>query len=227
MNDEHARRTLSLFESPAARLTLREIASRLDLEPRVAERVVRALLRARRLSRHHAGHGVLAYGLRLPNVANEAAGSNAAARAAPKARTLTSRILDVLRRHQVPLRCAEVVMLAGLADDARQVSRVSATLCMLARRGHVRRDGIEGYGVCYALPDAPDRSGSPLLPRELIMAGFRPAIPRDGRGEVQLDEWLAEDRHAQALSAAAICQRIRRGWPPELASSLPLLRRSA
>jgi len=230
MPEQLSRRALLLFEPPTLHLDLVQISVRLDVDRTTAERAVRALLRAGRLTRVHAGHGALIYALSpailpLPKPAPDA--GTASGRAGKRAGTLTRRLLDVLERYRVPMRTAEVVLLAGLADDARQVSRVSATLCMLARRGRLRRDSIDGFGVCYAVLNAPDRSRGPLLPRELIDAGFRPTIPRDGEAPLALAEWLPDPDLPVQLSAAAICQRIRRGWPPELASSLPLLKRQA
>lgn len=230
MAEQLSRNVLSLFDTPTTHLDLAQIAATLDIDRGSAERMVRAQLRAGRLVRVHAGPGALAYALPqtvapvpLRGQGESAAGSGAGRQAG----TLTRRLLDVLERYRVPMRTAEVVLLAGLPDDARQVSRVSATLCMLARRGRLRRDSIDGFGVCYAVPNAPDRARGPLLPRELIDAGFRPTIPRDGDLSVSLAEWLPNRDIPVQLSAAAICQRIRRGWPPELAASLPLLKRHA
>jgi hypothetical protein len=230
MPEQLSRSVLALFDAPAIHLDLAQISALLDVDRPTAERAVRALLRAGRLVRVHAGPGALVYALPqaamplpVPTVCTEALGSTAGKRPG----TLTRRLLDVLEHYRVPMRTAEVVLLAGLPDDARQVSRVSATLCMLARRGRLRRDSIDGFGVCYAVPSAPDRARGPLLPRELIDAGFRPTIPRDGETPLALAEWLPDQEMPAQLSSAAICQRIRRGWPPELAVSLPLLKRQA
>lgn len=229
MPEQLSRSILSLFDAPIIHLDLAQISALLDVDRLAVERAVRALLRAGRLVRVHAGPGALVYA--LPQAAMPlptGAACAVAGRATGKQPgTLTRRLLDVLEHHRVPMRTAEVVLLAGLPDDARQVSRVSATLCMLARRGRLRRDSIDGFGVCYAVPSAPDRARGPLLPRELIDAGFRPTIPRDGETPLALAEWLPDQDRPAQLSSAAICQRIRRGWPPELAVSLPLLKRQA
>ncbi|MCE3004580.1 MAG: hypothetical protein LW860_18050, partial [Xanthomonadaceae bacterium] len=142
------------------------------------------------------------------------------------ARTLTERLLRVLARQQAPLRAAEVVLLAALPEDPRTVSRVSATLCMLARRGRLQRVALPGGAVRYALPGTQPAAEGPLRPRDLIGAGFRPEIPRETDGPLSLAEWMPVHA-AERPSAATVCQRLRRGWPPELAATLPPLRRQA
>jgi hypothetical protein len=221
MTDEQTRRVLALIERNGAPITRAEIASQLRMEPAAVERAIRALLRARRLVRHHLGPDQLAY-TPPPTATVRAKPEPSATRG-----TLTARIVDVLARHRMPLRSAEVMLLAGLGDDPDLASRVSATLCVLARRGRLRREPCEGGGVCYALPDAGDRSRLPLPPRELIDAGFRPTIPREADAPLALSEWVDPAAQPVRLSPQAICQRIRRGWPPELAATLPRLRRNA
>jgi predicted DNA-binding transcriptional regulator len=225
MNDAPARRLLTLFTTPATEFTLADIARRLDIPPQTAERAVRSLLRTGRLQRCHVGHGTLRYRLaagpawgetRPPDIAMPSPDGAAT--------TLTARVLRALARHRAPLRAAEIVLLAGLGDEPRTVSRVSATLCMLARRGRVRRDLLPDGAVRYALPCTPCDARPAVLPRELIDAGFRPAIPREHGLPLALAEWIPAGGPARP-SAATISQRLRRGWPPELASGLPSLRR--
>jgi hypothetical protein len=229
MTQTDLRRLLGLLQQHPDGLDLATIAARLALPRPAAERAVRLLVRAGHVQRRHVGPGRLCYALVPPRAA-------AADPAAPRprddhatagaARTLTGRILAVLARQRAPLRAAEVVLLAGLPEDARSVSRVSATLCMLARRGRVRRQRLPGDAVRYALPGGAAGGAPPLRPRDLIGAGFRPAIPRDAEGPLALADWLP-DAGAARPSAATVCQRLRRGWPPELATTLPPLRRQA
>jgi hypothetical protein len=222
------RRLPGLLEAHPDGLDLATIAARLALSAPAAERAVRLLVRAGHLQRRHVGPGRLHYAPCPPPVAMGPAEAAApeAGDAAGTPRTLTARILAVLARQQAPLRAAEVVLLAGLPEDARSVSRVSATLCMLARRGRVRRQRLPGDAVRYALPGMAAGAAPALRPRDLIGAGFRPAIPRDAEGPLPLAEWLPDADGARP-SAATVCQRLRRGWPPELASILPPLRRQA
>jgi predicted DNA-binding transcriptional regulator len=224
MTDEQTRRVFALIERRGEPMALQEIAAELGLDVAGVERSIRTLLRGRRVVRQHLGPDRLAY----TAAAGPATRAPAPASAPVAAHgTLTARILDALARHRMPLRSAEVMLLAGLGDDPDLASRVSATLCVLARRGRLRREACEGGGVCYALPDAGDRSRLPLPPRELIDAGFRPAIPREGEAQLALSEWVDPAAQPARLSPQAICQRIRRGWPPELAATLPRLRRNA
>jgi Fe2+ or Zn2+ uptake regulation protein len=223
MNDSLLHRLLALLESRPQGASLAEIAGPLGLPVDAAERAVRLLVRAGRVRRLHAGPGELRY--RVPPRAlapRPAAATPSACRGKP--RTLTARLLAVLARQRAPLRAAEVVLLAGLPEDGRSVSRVSATLCMLARRGRLRRVALPGGAVRYALPGAAADAEAPLRPRDLIDAGFRPEIPREGAARLALSEWLPA-RDGERPSAATVCQRLRRGWPPELAARLPPLRR--
>lgn len=221
MNDSLLRRLLAAVDADADGLALPAIADALRVPPADAERAVRMLLRAGRLRRRHRGPGDLRYAA-VPAPEVPAAPLPAAAPGA--ARTLTARVLAVLQRQQAPLRAAEVVLLAGLAEDARTVSRVSATLCMLARRGRLRREPLAGGAVRYALPGTPAATAPSLRPGDLIEAGFRPTIPREVDSPLLLAEWLPSGA-TERPSAATICQRLRRGWPPELAVALPPLRR--
>jgi hypothetical protein len=223
MNESLLRRLLVLLESCPEGAALPEIAARLALPAEEAERAVRLLVRAGRLRRLHAGPGDLRYAPSARRVDPEPAPSLPPA-ARGKPRTLTARLLAVLSRQQAPLRAAEVVLLAGLPEDGRTVSRVSATLCMLARRGRLRRVAMPGGAVRYALPGAAADAETPLRPRDLIDAGFRPEIPREGVAPLSLAEWMPV-RDGERPSAATVCQRLRRGWPPELAACLPPLRR--
>jgi hypothetical protein len=224
MTDVPARRLLALFANPAAEYTLGEIAARLALAPDAAERALRGLLRAGRLRRCHVGPGALRY--RVPEAPSAEAADACDLRlvrgGAPA--TLTARVLEVLAQRRAPLRAAEIVLLAGLGEDARSISRVSATLCMLARRGRVRRELLHGGAVRYALHSTPADARPAVLPRELIDAGFRPAIPHAEGPPLALSEWIPAGGPARP-SAATISQRLRRGWPRELATSLPPLRR--
>ena len=226
MNDGELRRLLGLLAAHPDGMDLPAITATLGLPIADAERAVRLLVRGGRLQRRHVGPGRLCYALAstpppaAPDIRPAAA--DPPARGAP--RTLTARILAVLARQQAPRRAAEVVRLAGLPEDGRSASRVSATLCMLARRGRLRRHRLPGGAVRYALPGVAAGSTPPLRPRDLIGAGFRPAIPREEGAPLALSEWLAEGDAARP-SAATVCQRLRRGWPPELASTLPPLRR--
>lgn len=226
MTDTDLRRLLGLLAQHPEGLDLATIAARLALAAPAAERAVRLLVRAGHLQRRHVGPGHLRYAPSPPPPAIDCGAVDATADAGAAPRTLTARILAVLARQQAPLRAAEVVMLAGLPEDARSVSRVSATLCMLARRGRVRRQRQPGDAVRYALPGVAARGAPALRPRDLIGAGFRPAIPREADGPLPLAEWLP-DADAARPSAATVCQRLRRGWPPELAAILPPLRRQA
>lgn len=223
MNESLLRRLLVLLESRPDGAALGEIADRLALPPDEAERAVRLLVRAGRLRRLHVGPGELRY-LPAPRTPCIAADAPAVPPPPGAARTLTARLLAVLARQQAPLRAAEVVLLAGLPEDGRTVSRVSATLCMLARRGRLRRVALPGGAVRYALPGAAADAEAPFRPRDLIDAGFRPEIPREGDAPLSLAEWMPTDA-GERPSAATVCQRLRRGWPPELAASLPPLRR--
>jgi DNA-binding Lrp family transcriptional regulator len=222
MTDAPARRLLTLFETQRREFALAEIARRLGLSPAAAERAVRTLLRAGRVQRCHVGPGALRYRLAAPVPPVGPCPVRPARGGAPA--TLTGRVLAVLAHGKAPLRAAEIVLLAGLGDDPRTISRVSATLCMLARRGRVRRDPLPGGAVRYALHDTPADARPAVLPRELIDAGFRPAIPREDDQPLALAEWIPAGGPARP-SAATVSQRLRRGWPPELATSLPPLRR--
>jgi hypothetical protein len=229
MNDSDLRRLLGLLDAHPDGMDLASIATALKLPASSAERAVRLLVRAGRLQRRHVGPGQLRYAPCLPAATTgpaTGAPTVVAAAAGGTPRTLTARILAVLARQQAPLRAAEVVLLAGLPEDGGSASRVSATLCMLARRGRLHRHHLPGGAVRYALPGVGAGGAPPLRPRDLIGAGFRPAIPREHEAPLALSEWLA-DGDAARPSAATVCQRLRRGWPPELAASLPPLRRQA
>lgn len=224
MTDSDLRRMLGLLDEHPDGLDLGTLAARLALTAADAERAVRLLVRGGRVQRRHDGPGRLRYVRATPDVDAAGVARPDLPHAASPPRTLTARILAVLARQQAPLRAAEVVLLAGLPEDARSVSRVSATLCMLARRGRVCRHHPGSGAVRYALPGAAVHLPAALRPRDLIDAGFRPDIPREGLNPLALAEWLP-DAGAARPSAATICQRLRRGWPPELAVSLPPLRR--
>lgn len=223
MNESLLRRVLVLLESRADGATLAEVAATLGLPAAEAERAVRLLVRAGRARRLHAGPDALRYLAGARPAQPPSAAHPAVAQEGP-VRTLTERLLRVLTRQQAPLRAAEVVLLAGLPEDARTVSRVSATLCMLARRGRLRRVTLTGGAVRYALPGTHATAEGPLRPRDLIGAGFRPEIPRDADATLSLAEWMPA-HEVERPSAATICQRLRRGWPAELATTLPPLRR--
>jgi hypothetical protein len=218
MRDAQALSMLRVLERAAQAMSLDELAATLAFDRADTERVLRELLRTRHARRVHVAPGRLCYAkASTPDDAGAAHGPRTVA----LGDSMTARILGTLAAHDSPLRRAEVMILGSFGSDARTASRVSATLCMLARRGRVRREYLGRGCVAYALHGTASRAAAPLCASALAAAGFRPAID----DEQLLQHAAANGSDGPAPSRAAVNQRLRRGWPPELAAALPCLRR--
>ena len=221
-------RLLRLLQRAPSSLSLPEIAQALDLTEVDAERTVRKLLRTHAIAREHQGFGQLRYiAASMVSVARPDGPHGTLCRPVHTfdvGRSTTARILAVLAHYQAPLRRAEIVILGRFSADPKQASRVSATLCMLTKRKRLRRDVLGGGSVAYALPGAAQRAAAPLSAGEIAAAGFRPTIERSARRD---GPFGIDTACAPTIRISTVNQRLRRGWPPELALALPLLRRSA